>query len=210
MRFKRTQQLSLTQKILTLFLLFAPLSAIAETVYVSDTLRVGIRTLPNSNVPSIAVVKSGVAVEVLERRGSYIQIRTQSGVEGWVKGAYFSKTPPTANKLDKALIKISALEKEIKSLSTQKSTNIASKSPDLSNKVKTLESNNQALKNEIEALKRRPNTTTAENPFSIKNIDKNIIYGIVGGLVVLLCIGFLFGVSWHKSQVTKRLGGMSI
>ncbi len=210
MSFKKSIQLSLSKKALAFFILFLPLSALAETLYVSDTLRVGIRTLPNTNVPSISIVKSGTAVEVLKRKGSYIKIRTKNGVEGWVKGAYFSKKTPATKKLKEALNEISSLEKEIQSLNKQKNAQMKNATPDLSNEVKTLESRNQALKNEVLALKNTPKTSNTAPSFSLNDIDKNIIYGAVGGLVVLLCLGFLFGVSWHKSQVTKRLGGMSI
>ena len=196
---------------LTLLITLLPLTAIAETLYVSDTLRVGIRTQPNNNVPSIAVVKSGVAVEVLKRKGSYIQIRTKSGVEGWVKGAYFSRKAPASQKLKVAQGKIKKLEKEIKQIQAKSKTAVAKEDPKLLQKVADLEKANQSLQNEVAALKSRPATQTAgENILSIKNINENVLYAILGILVVLLCLGFLFGVSWHKNQVAKRLGGMSI
>ena len=194
---------------LLLLLLLVPFTAIAETLYVSDTLRVGIRTKPNSSVPSIAVVRSGVAVEVLQRKGSYIQVRTKNGIEGWVKGAYFSRNIPAAKKLDNALTKIAALNKEVSSLAKQNKTKATT--PDLSDKVNALEPRNQALKTEISSLKSNPIAITkTESQYSISNISKNMLYITLGIILVLFSLGFLFGVSWHKNQIAKRMGGMSI
>ena len=203
-------KLKITSIFALLFVLL-PVTALAETLYVSDTLRVGIRTQPTNNVPSIAVVKSGTAVEVLKRKGSYIKVRTQSGVEGWVKSAYFSRKTPAARKLDNALKKIAALEKELKSLHKEQTKQQAKgvADPKLSEKIAALEKTNQNLKDELKSLRNRPMEKT-DNMFSIKSISENIIYVVLGIFLVLICMGFLFGVSWHKSQVAKRLGGMSI
>ena len=157
------------------------------------------------------MVKSGTAVEVLKRKGSYIKVRTQSGVEGWVKSAYFSRKTPAARKLNNALKKIAALEKEIKSLhkeqTKQKARGVAD--PKLSEKIAALEKTNQNLKDELKSLRNRT-SAKSENTISIKSISENIVYVVLGIFLVLICMGFLFGVSWHKSQVAKRLGGMSI
>ena len=202
------------KKIAVILLVFSPLTAIAETLYVSDTLRVGIRTEPKSNTPSIAVIQSGAAVEVLAHKGSYIQVRTKSGVEGWVKGAYFSSQTPVSEKLDDALAEVSKLEKEIQTLSMQKnakptSPDVTNRSKELNDKINSLEKSNQSLTNEIQTLKSQPGHNM-ENKFSLKSINENTLYIALGILVVLFSLGFLFGVSWHKNQVAKRLGGMSI
>ncbi|MDH3327394.1 MAG: TIGR04211 family SH3 domain-containing protein [Gammaproteobacteria bacterium] len=200
----------MTKKILTLLLVLTPLTAIAETLYVSDTLRVGIRTEPGNNVPSIAVVKSGAAVEVLDRKGSYIQVRTKSGVEGWVKSAYFSRKAPSAKLLNDAMTKISTLEKEINSLNKEQAKQATiTTDPSLTNKMTALEKNNQILKSEIHALKTKPGMDI-NNRLPFKNFDENTLYIALGTLIVLFSLGFLFGVKWHKSQVAKRLGGMII
>jgi len=209
LRVNKTAQLALLRKAFALLIILMPLSSIAETLYVSDTLRVGIRTSPNNNMPSIAVIKSGVAVEVIKRKGSYLKIRTKSGVEGWVKGAYFSKRIPAAKRLENAQAKIAELKEEIQTLRTQKKA--PKPDPNSGNRLKTLEANNQVLKNEIQALKAsRSSMTNNAKPELSTMINKNIVFGIIGSFVVLLCLGFLFGVSWHKNQVTKRLGGMRI
>jgi len=209
LRLNGTLLTKMTTRILTLLLVLMPLTALAETLYVSDMLRIGIRTEPSSNVPSIAVIKSGVAVEVLKRKGSYIRIRTESGIEGWVKGAYFSKKTPSAKKLNSAMKKINKLESEIDTLNKQKNTQAMNNTPELGVKIADLEKTNLLLEKEIKSLKSTPGKIP-ENKLSVSNINKNLLYIALGALVVLFSIGFLFGVSWHKNQVTKRLGGMSI
>jgi len=186
-------------------LITLPLPAICETLFVSDTLRVGIRTEPNNNVPSIAIIKSGVKIEVLERQGAYIKVRTKSGVEGWVKSAYFSSKMPAATRLKRANKKINKLENKIDSLNNQ----LSEKAPDLSDEVQSLTSLNQSMKTEIKKLESRP-PEKAMAQLSLDNINENVIYIVLGIFVMLISVGFLLGVSWHKNQIAKRLGGMSI
>lgn len=53
--------------------------------YVNDSLRIGVRAEPNTSVAPQNVVITGMQLEVLEREGSYIKIRSDDGVEGWIK-----------------------------------------------------------------------------------------------------------------------------
>ena len=155
----------LKKPLLIAFLALYSLSVFAETVYVDDTLRVGVRAKPIMNLPSLTVIRSGDKVELLSRKGGYAKIRTPNGIEGWVKNAYLSPHEPAVAKL-------------------------------------------KASQTEVTQLK--SNTETHVLSFSVRDLTKNHLYGILGTIAVLLALGFLFGISWHKKQVTKRLGGLSI
>jgi len=209
--FKRT---TMPHTLLMLVILSLPITAIGETLYVSDTLRVGIRTEPNNNVPSIVVVKSGAVLEVLQRKGSYTKVRTKSGIEGWVKGAYLSKKMPAAGALKKAKKELKSANKTIAALENKiagmaDNPQPISSIPDQSQKVADLEKLNNELKSEIATLKDNPVSLQARS-FSLNDINENILYIILGVFVMLISVGFLLGVSWHKNQIAKRLGGMSI
>jgi len=194
-----------------------PLIGVADTLYVGDTLRVGVRPEPNKSLPSIAVVRTGAELELLQRRGSFTKIRTKAGVEGWVTSAYLSKNSPSVKKLKDAQIKIRQLEKKTSELQKNLQPRNDGKSEELETVINTLQQEKQKLLAEVEQLKLKPVSVSAglgngtnKITLDLKESNLNFVYIVLGTIVVILCLGFLFGVSWHKKQVTKRLGGLSI
>lgn len=191
---------------------------LADTVYVDDTLRVGVRAKPDRTLPSLVVIKSGAAVELLEKKGSYAKIRTSNGIEGWVKSAYLSGKQPTANKLKAAKEQIEQLKKQIEEVKASSNASADAQLKSLQEKFSALQRESITLKNQLANAKRNGNTTIANEETTInrsiaidfKNLNKDTLYLVIGVIVVLLSLGFLFGVSWYKKQVTKRLGGLSI
>ena len=198
-------------------LILLPLIGVAETLYVGDTLRVGVRPEPNKSLPSIAVVRTGAELELLQQRGRFSKIRTKAGVEGWVTSAYLSTNAPSIKKLQDAQIKIRQLEKKTSELQKNLEPRNDNKKEELKAVINTLQHEKQNLLAEVALLKANP---VSISPTSINNSNKitldlkesnlNFIYIVFGTIVIILCLGFLFGVSWHKKQVTKRLGGLSI
>ena len=206
------------KKLSLLIILLLPLNLLAETLYVGDTLRVGIRPEPSKNMPSISIIKTGASVEILERSRSYAKVRTQSGVEGWVKSAYLTRKVPANNKLKTANKKIKTLEQKLAKLqkSGDKTTNKIQQ--DLQMTIKQLQSEKDTMLKEINELKINPvskvdsnnSATQAFSEFDLTSLNKNLMYIILGGVFAILVLGFMVGVSWYKQQVTKRLGGLSI
>jgi len=202
---------------LTLLLVLS-LNVQAETLFVGDTLRVGIRPEPTKAVPSISVIKTGAAVEILERKNSYVKVRTKSGVEGWVKSAYLTSKTPAFNKLKIANHKIKDLENQLSDLKKRGGKDAAESQKKLNATIKELQVEKIDLLKKISALKSQPATaaktesTQLRNPFvfNLNDLNTNFVYFVLGGIAALLVLGFLFGVSWYKQQVTKRLGGLSI
>ncbi len=206
-----------------LILLFTTISAtasLAETLYVDDTLRVGIRAKPDKTLPSLVVIKSGTPVELLQKKGGYAKIRTVGGAEGWVKSAYLAKEEPAIRQLARAKQKIKTLETQIQNLTTQQQSQADTENQNLKQQIASLSQEKEALQRQLQAAKNtsRNDTSTETTPATInrsiaidfKNLSKNMFYLGIGGIIVLLSMGFLFGVSWYKKQVTKRLGGLSI
>lgn len=75
--------------------------AAAETIYVNDMLRVGVRSQPASDEAPLAVVTTGAALEVLERSGGYVKVRTDEGAVGWVNSVYVSGEPPARLRIER-------------------------------------------------------------------------------------------------------------
>jgi len=205
------------KKFTLLILLVLPINLIAETLYVGDTLRVGIRPEPSKSVPSISIIKTGASVEILERKNSYAKVRTQNGVEGWVKSAYLTRKTPANKKLQAANKKIKTLEKELVVLQKASGEKTSKSQQKLQTTIHQLQTEKEAMLKELAELKTQPNTASASNEsnhkfagFDLTNLNKDLLYIILGAIIAILVLGFMVGVSWYKQQVTKRLGGLSI
>ncbi|MGE0079719.1 MAG: TIGR04211 family SH3 domain-containing protein [Thiohalomonadaceae bacterium] len=89
------------------------LPALAETAYVDDTLRVGVRRNANSSETPLTVVTSGARLEVLERGERYWRVRTDDGVEGWVAASYVTTHPPARAQLEELQAENARLKAEL-------------------------------------------------------------------------------------------------
>ena len=89
------------------------LDAGAETRFISDVLYVPLRSGPSGEHRIIhRGLPSGVALEVIEEdeSGRFTQVRTESGIEGWVPSQYLQNEPIARNKLAQAEAEIERLE----------------------------------------------------------------------------------------------------
>ena len=168
---------------------------LAETAYVSDTLRVGVRPAPDSQAAPIGVVKTGMRLKVLETSNGYVRIKTENELEGWVRENYIVKTPP-------AMIKIKALQQ---------------RQGTLEGKLKTLEENNQVLQEANRVLNTRVDQLSTERSQwqlaqARATLNSNEIswYWWLLGILILAGAGFYSGISWYRHLVMKRLGGLRI
>lgn len=205
------------KKFILLFLLILPINLMAETLFVGDTLRVGIRPEPSKHVPSISIIKTGASVEVLERKNSYAKIRTQNGVEGWVKSAYLTRKTPANKELQAANKKIKTLENELSALQKASGEQTTKAQQELQATIQQLQTEKSNMLKELNDLKTQPATTTSNKAnkhelagFDLTSLNKDLLYIILGAIIAILVLGFMVGVSWYKQQVTKRLGGLSI
>ncbi|MDH5231797.1 MAG: TIGR04211 family SH3 domain-containing protein [Gammaproteobacteria bacterium] len=195
---------------LTLCLLFLSFESTAETVYVGDTLRVGVRAEPASQKPSLAVVNTGTALEIIDRQGSFALVKTPAGIEGWVKSAYLTSKKPARVLLRDAQRQVDQLEQEIIQLKQM--------TPGQSIQKNTLNQTIERLEDEKRALEQQlrlglGETSMESRPASVLTVGGaqfNPFFMWFGLTTFFLALGFLVGVSWHKSQVTKRLGGLTL
>jgi SH3 domain protein len=184
-------------------LLSFPVISHAEELFVSDNLRVGVRDAANKKATTLTVVRSGNQVTVLKRKGSYIKIRTKSGVEGWVKSAYFSSKKPARALLEDVRSELKARTAELAELKSAGPKNGAQLTK-LQGEVSTLAAEKQSLQQQL--------TQSQQQNQSLRSQSNTGAIGssTTGALLFFLCLGFLFGISWYKRQVTKRLGGLSL
>jgi SH3 domain protein len=175
-----------------------PLHALAETVYVNDSLRVGVRAEPNNNVAPHGVVITGMKLEVLDHSDGYIKIRNESGVEGWIKDVYVTPDKP-------AKLELAAAQAEQAKLQAQLAKQDAMLK-DYTAKSSAMSAELEKLKTTNTELHTRLSETTAGK--GSKATLNDIAYIVM--LVVLGGGGFFAGVIWHRKQAMKRLGGLRV
>lgn len=174
-------------------------SATAETVYVHDYLRLGVRTNPNSSESPIAVVTTGDALSVLEKEGGYIRVRTEQGDEGWVSKAYVSTEKPARLQLDQLKQEYARNEAETKELRQE-----------LAGSVEHAETVEKQL---AEMMAENASLHDQVGRFYSSSAQLKRKYAWVyqsAGMIVLFLFGFFLGVRWYKRRITDRLGGLEI
>lgn len=191
--------MTIRTKLLFTLILFAGLSvsAFAETVYVSDELRVGIRPEPDIGYSPVGVVVTGMKLDVLDRQAGFVKIKTDDGMIGWIKDIYATDKKP-------AMLRLQQLQK--------KHTVVANQLKEISKDLKTLESSNQSLNEQVEELKqeRAEWQLLQAKLASSQQQAKSTWYWWLMALVVVLVGSFVGGIQWHRIQAMKRLGGLRV
>ena len=167
----------------------------ADYVYISDNLRVGVRTEPVSGVPPISVVFTGMRLEVHERVEGYVKITTDKGVTGWIKDIYVTKKAP-------AIIQLNAFRKKYDKL--QKELALGSDTSSI------LEKANMALTEQVDELKAERREWSRERAKLMASQYKEPSWLWIVEILVLIALSFVAGVFWYKMQVMKRLGGLKV
>lgn len=180
----------------TLLLWSIPFLSLAETVYVSDNLRVGVRSEPNNRVAPHGVVITGMRLEVLEHAQGYIRIRNERGVEGWIKDVYVTTDKP-------AKLKLNDLQKEQATLRSQlaKQEKI---DKDENTRAVAMSAELEKLKAANSKLQARLSAATSD-----KVSNRTVGYILYTAWLAMLGVGgFIAGVVWQRKQAMKRLGGL--
>jgi len=185
-------------KAFSLFILCLMVATVqADIQYVGDTLRVGVRAEPDRSLPSIAVIVTGAAVEVMEKQRGFLRIRTETGVEGWVKSSYLSVRKPAKLMLDDVRKSEKNLKAELERLRAKKidppvknTAMIA-----LQGKANKLAKENRELRGLVAS-----DSATEDNSW---------LYWF-SGILAVGPLGFLLGLLWYRYQIMKKLGGLTL
>ena len=111
------------QSVLTGFVLFCCLygvilvsPVVADIQYVSDLLIISIRESQSPEAPVLGYLPSAATVEVLEETQDRMLIRTEDGIQGWVRKKFIVKDKPKAVIISELEEQIALLEENIKIL----------------------------------------------------------------------------------------------
>ena len=77
-----------------LWLLLLPVAAMAETAYVTDTLRLGLHQAADTSDRPFRNLESGQEMEVLSRTQYYANVELPDGTRGYVKAGFLVDEKP--------------------------------------------------------------------------------------------------------------------
>lgn len=136
------------------FLWGVSLTARAEKSYASDQVEVLMRTGPSQQHAIVRMLKSGAALEVLERdqNKGYSRVRTAGGTEGWVLSRYLMADPAARELLEKLSSDFSGSDNRSDSIRAQADL-VRHEFGMQKKRVETLEKDNKRLEAELSRIR---------------------------------------------------------
>jgi SH3 domain protein len=183
-----------------------PLLAIAETVYVTDNLRLGMHEAADTSDRPFRNLDSGQAVEILSRDRNYAHVKLPDGVSGYVKAAYLVVDKPAKLIVEETQADRDRLQAELDDLRKQfegPAETIASLEQQAAELGTQLDSSRQrvmALDQQNDDLRSRQAQYKYSMPF----------FWVAGAIGVSLVGGLLLGLWWVDRRSRQRHGGIRI
>jgi TolA-binding protein len=166
-------------------------TASAETQYVIETLVVNVNNAPDASGTRVATVKSGDAVEVLERQGDQVHVKLANGTEGWIRKSYLSEKESLQRQLDRRGVEVDTLKKQIATLQEQLA----------------------APKNTAAEPEKPAEATPGEPEYFMTPPEapaRPVWHWALGSFVVALALGFALGWQVLDRRIRRKYGGLRI
>ena len=183
-----------------------PLLVAAETVYVTDNLRLGLHEAADTSGPAIQTLDSGQELEILSRNRNYANVRLPDGTEGYVKAAYLVADKPAKLIVTETQAESDRLRVKLEDLRQQFAGPAAI--------IAALEDESAGLRvqaDENETRVAELSTTVANLRQQQAQFQGSMPLSWVGGaLGVCLIGGFLVGLWWVDRRSRQRHGGIRI
>jgi len=201
-------------------ILLAALCAHAETMYVSNIVKITLRTGPGTDHKILRMLPSGQQVDILSKEGDWSYVRLPEGLEGWLLARFISAEKPSSLIL-KALEKehqtllgeAERLQTENKDLAMENS-GLTAELAEVKERLAGVSKEFQTLKKESTdflSLKSQYEKTNAALEEETRKaqvlhdllLERNIYLGLSGAGVLLL--GFIIGLSTRKNKRRSSL-----
>lgn len=178
--------------------------ASAETMYVTDKLRLGLYAGAGASGERLELLGSGMALEILGREGNFARVRSEKGNEGWVKSAFLVSDKP-------AILVVEEL--------TQHNADLMTRNEGLEAALKT---EKDALTEQAETLKQTEDRLAAvqKELSALTGDGRNVFQRIIddpalliwsGALIfVFLILGAYLGHASYERKVRKRFYGFEL
>ena len=178
----------------------------AENLYVIEQLVVSVSSAPDGSGERIASVRSGDALEVLERSGDEVHVRTGSGREGWIRASYLSAEEPLRLRLAQRTAEVARLKEDVSRLQAQLAAALsaASATPGGGAAAPTA-----ALTAAVAAedTARAPRALFAAEE---EESPRRVWPWALGAALLALCVGFALGALVLDRHIRRKYGGLRI
>jgi SH3 domain protein len=196
----------------------------AETVYVSDVIKLAVRSGPGNEHKLIAVTESGQQVDLIRSGEDWSLVRLANGAEGYVLARYLTTVPPGRFQYLQLQDKVKALTAQAAGL-TEENSRLKSENEKLAaavsggqNQIGSLRSEYETFKQEasdLVSLKAKTETLAAELEQKNKQLAAletqpddvyrtTYLYWFLAGAAVLFA-GFLTGYSVKRQRWRSSL-----
>lgn len=198
------QRAALTAIVVVLSLFQAP--ALAETMYVTDILRLGLHRASDTSDTPFRTLVSGDELEVLSRTRFYARVRTSDGQTGWVKASYLVDEKPAQARLADLTAERDALAQQLAELRSRLATQ--------DNELQSIRVERERLQQDAAATSREVETLRADN----QSLGERVFayrYSVQMRWVLLtalsmLVLGLIAGWWWCDWKHRQRHGGFRI
>ena len=183
-----------------------PLAVVADTVYVTDNLRLGLYEAPDTSGRPFRMLESGQGMEVLTRDRNYANVQMPNGTEGWVKSAYLVSDKPAKLIVAETMAERDAFAAELEEMRlafaapAETISNLQSETTDLASKLQASESLVEELEEQNAGFQGLKNQYKGSLP----------VNWVAAAIGVCLLGGFLFGIWWVDRRSRIRHGGIRI
>lgn len=125
----------------------------AQTVYVSDVIRISVRSGPGNEHKALTVVESGQSLEMLKPGEEWSQVRVPNGAEGYMLSRFLVPEPPGRYRLEQLQEKHKALTAQAVGL-IEENNRLKSEQDQCAQQRESQKKENDSLRQEFEAFKR--------------------------------------------------------
>lgn len=194
------------RKVLCLVLGAWAAGAAAETVYVTDSLRLGLHAASDTSDRPFENLVSGTSVEVLERNPNYARVRLADGREGWVKATFLVSEKPAAARVLELEAEIGGFENAAAAAKTAQ--------VEAEEQLAGLRSELQATTGSAETIQETIDRLMRENVAHVERLEAYRhtlpIVWVIPAVVVALVGGFFVGLWWLDALIRRRHGGFRV
>ena len=188
-------------------------TASAETIFVTDSLKLKLRVTPSNDGDVITSLDSGQKLTLVEKQTKFSQVKTADGQTGWVQSWFLTDKPPATyivnsvtreneiltSKLAKANTKLKNFDSETARENESLNKSVAG----LTNKIKSLTNTRNDLEEKLDSQASK----LAKYEFAEK-FNLNLVIFIF--FLFSFASGFVCAKIWSQVQERKRLWGYQL
>ncbi len=187
-------------------LIFAPLIISAETVYVTDTLSLGLHEAADTSDRAFRSLNSGQELEILSRTTYYANVQLPDGTQGYVKAGFLVSDKPARLIVAETMAELDRLTRELEESRQAFAAPAAT--------IDGLKRQAAELQARLDASDLRA-TELDEANSDLRNRQTQYkgslpVKWVIGAVGTCLAGGFFFGLWWVDYRSRKLHGGIRI